>query len=562
MTVQASDNKYTTQQITLNIQGKPPVIAAPNCPTAVRLSTAIVPTTYSCKLTASSPTGNTIQSFQGNNLPPGLSISSTGLLSGSPIVAGAYDNISITATDQYKVDSAPVPLHIAVNTYCGDNIKETPNGEQKGGPKNDGTEECDGTDGVPATPKISADNFAANDGSVFKYGCNSCTYLNDGYCGDNTVQTKYGEQCDLGANSTCCKACNWTTGPLVTTPPLPDTGSVAPGGKFNINIPANRGVGTLTFTARPDIVLDDLSSQPIAIMLISDISNPPDSNPVTGTIANLIKAADSMVDQQYAWSNAKNETVMMGAFGFGAATAEDNTNFHYLTPLGNLLDPKVAPFTGSAQQASLEVNIGHYKQFGDGPTDAESYIDKAIPQAQAMLDTMPANYLKYMIVISDGCSCTSWDGPTTAAAKAAKADNIKIYTVSYGATTIENSDLCLWSSDNGTQCNTNNNYSYIAASNGSDMTPVLKSIQIDILSNITQQFNMLAGPLGGSSVSSAPLKATSGSANPVQIDLSSLMKCSPSGTGCQTAISISPLFAGSGSVTIDNIQIQILPACQ
>jgi hypothetical protein len=561
VTVTANDgakNTYTTQQFTMNVNGKPPVIAAPNCPTAVRLSTAIVKTYYNssgCQLTASSPTGNTIQSFQGNNLPPGLSISSTGLLSGSPTTAGAYDNISITATDQYGIVSAPVPLHIAVNTYCGDSIKETPNGEQKGGPKNDGTEQCDGTAGVPATPAESAALFAANDGSVFKYGCNSCTLLNDGYCGDNTVQTKYGEQCDLGINSTCCNACQWTTGPMVTTP-LPDTGSVAPGSKFNFNIPANRGVGTLSFTAHPNIILNDLSSQPIAIMIISDISNPPNSDPVNGTIANLIKAADNMVDQQYAWSNAKNETVMMGAFGFGSSTTADNTNFHFLTPLGNLLN-------GAAQQLNLETNIGHYKAFGDGPVSNESYIDKAIPQAKAMLDTMPTNYLKYMIVISDGCSCSSWDTPTTAAANAAKADNIKIYTISYYQKPLEMGDMCAWSSDNGvsSQCY-NNNYSYLTASNASDMTPVLTNIQLDILSNITQQFNMTAGPSGGSNVSSAPLKATAGSAIPVQLDLSSLMKCNPSGVGCQTAVSISPLFSGTGLVTIDNMQISILPACK
>ncbi len=65
-------------------------------------------------------------------------------------------------------------------TYCGDGIKQLPNSEGTGGPAGNGYEDCDGTEGVP-------ENYICT---------NSCILEYVPYCGDGIVNGT--EQCDDG----------------------------------------------------------------------------------------------------------------------------------------------------------------------------------------------------------------------------------------------------------------------------------------------------------------------------------------------------------------------------
>jgi len=73
-------------------------------------------------------------------------------------------------------------------TYCGDNIRQNPNGRGIGGPANDGDEDCDGESDCTAT----------------------CEYGGSTICGNNIPEGS--EDCDdgPGGSEQCTPSCHWT----------------------------------------------------------------------------------------------------------------------------------------------------------------------------------------------------------------------------------------------------------------------------------------------------------------------------------------------------------------
>jgi hypothetical protein len=122
------------QVFNLKVINNKPIIAKPlNCNSSVRISNS-----YNCDINATDPDGHDI-TYIFSGLPSGMSgDSSTGVISGSPSVAGEY-TIRVKVKDQYNAESSEESFVLAVNTYCGDNIRQEINDEGK-------VEECDGND--------------------------------------------------------------------------------------------------------------------------------------------------------------------------------------------------------------------------------------------------------------------------------------------------------------------------------------------------------------------------------------------------------------------------------
>jgi len=128
-------NQASAQQsFNLKVKNNKPVITKPlNCPATVRINNA-----YSCQLRATDPDGHTISAFTLTGAPAGLAISNSGLISGSPTVAGNY-TVKVTARDEYNAVSSEESFALKVNTYCGDGARQEINSEGE-------DEECDGAD--------------------------------------------------------------------------------------------------------------------------------------------------------------------------------------------------------------------------------------------------------------------------------------------------------------------------------------------------------------------------------------------------------------------------------
>ncbi len=115
--------------------------------------------------------------------------------------SGAAYNYSMVlrSTNEYGAYTEK-KFDLKVNTYCGDGIKQGPNSEGRGGPYNDGYEDCDGMDGIANNPGESGPDRqykCATMGGDIPYEINTNTYcvfaypLNGGgYCGDGFCQTK------------------------------------------------------------------------------------------------------------------------------------------------------------------------------------------------------------------------------------------------------------------------------------------------------------------------------------------------------------------------------------
>jgi len=107
--------------------------------------------------------------------------------------------VVIKVTNNYGASSTK-SFPLSINNYCGDNHRQDPNGEARGGFYNDGYEDCDRADGVTLS--------VANSNIRLQYGCSTipsdpptplpipnnsyCVYKspleNGGYCGDGYCQ--------------------------------------------------------------------------------------------------------------------------------------------------------------------------------------------------------------------------------------------------------------------------------------------------------------------------------------------------------------------------------------
>ncbi|MCK4553862.1 hypothetical protein KAU19_02785, partial [Candidatus Parcubacteria bacterium] len=89
---------------------------------------------------------------------------------------------------------------ITINSLCGDGKTQSPNDEYKGGPADNGYEDCDINDHVAQSPEESALNGwhyeCTGICAVGQADCAGTCSWTGGYCGDGIVQDGYGEECD------------------------------------------------------------------------------------------------------------------------------------------------------------------------------------------------------------------------------------------------------------------------------------------------------------------------------------------------------------------------------
>lgn len=205
-----------------------------NCQASERLGYS-----YSCLLGATNQNGHTITYSSVKSLPSNLTISiasSSAYLSGKAMVKfgkaiNAADEIIIKATNEYGASSTKV-LPLQINSFCGDEIKQNPNTEGRGGIYNDGYEDCDYNDGVT--------NIIASSSPGLQYSCstnasstspypiltnNYCVFKSPvaggGYCGDGYCQVKVETpngiiaendvNCPADCVSACVPQCNGKT---------------------------------------------------------------------------------------------------------------------------------------------------------------------------------------------------------------------------------------------------------------------------------------------------------------------------------------------------------------
>ena len=107
--------------------------------------------------------------------------------------------LTLTASDNFG-ETQEKKLALRINTFCGDGIKQNPNSEGRGGPSNNGIEQCDGLDGLVPPGQISnssAQQYACTTppGVSTPFPINSnehCTFKapkdGGGYCGDGFCQ--------------------------------------------------------------------------------------------------------------------------------------------------------------------------------------------------------------------------------------------------------------------------------------------------------------------------------------------------------------------------------------
>lgn len=195
----------STKNITLTWNNNRPRLVTPiNCPVKLRAATPFP----GCTISATDPDNNPIVSYSLTGAST-LSISAAGAITGTTPAAGNY-SLQVTANDEYGYASLPANWNLAVTSYCGDGVRQTPNSEAKGGPTNNGQEQCDGNDGVAVTPGESS--------IVKQYGCTGgCTgtscagrcSFTGGYCGDSIINSTL-EECDDGNKEDgdeCTNAC-------------------------------------------------------------------------------------------------------------------------------------------------------------------------------------------------------------------------------------------------------------------------------------------------------------------------------------------------------------------
>lgn len=188
----ASGETSTSQNFTMEVYNTPPVMNPLNCVNYVRRGAE-----YECEFSAYDPDGHSVDYYE-FFIPSGMTpvytpgVVSSGRFFGSSDIIGSYD-VYITAMDEFGAVSLPAEMTFYVNSFCGDGDKQSPNMEGRGGPTDDGYEDCD--DGN------------ADDGD----GCNTISANCSWTCRDGIVSLS--EQCDDGnsdSSDACGNDCQWT----------------------------------------------------------------------------------------------------------------------------------------------------------------------------------------------------------------------------------------------------------------------------------------------------------------------------------------------------------------
>lgn len=177
---------------------------------------------FICDIDAIDQEGNDY-TFSLTKTAPGVSIDlNSGIIVGDETMTVGTHIIGTRVTDEYGAISDAYSFAFIVDSYCGDNIIQIPNSEGRGGPLDDGFEECDGNTGIAFTPVDSGPNrmYACTDScpETVTNCLGTCNFANGaeggGYCGDGFVQNgqnysavtsdglvhylDYGESCDPG----------------------------------------------------------------------------------------------------------------------------------------------------------------------------------------------------------------------------------------------------------------------------------------------------------------------------------------------------------------------------
>jgi len=194
ITVTINDGRglSATRTFTINISNLPPVITTPlTCSNSVRNNNLYSP----CQITAHDPEGNSI-TYSLANAPSGININASGLIAGTPTIAGNY-TVNVNVADVYNAVST-ASFKLNVNTYCGDAIRQTLNMEAKGGLLDNGVEDCDASANVAISPADSSPvkQYACTGACALGANCAGTCAFKDGWCGDSLVQIGYGETCD------------------------------------------------------------------------------------------------------------------------------------------------------------------------------------------------------------------------------------------------------------------------------------------------------------------------------------------------------------------------------
>ena len=118
----------------------------------------------------------------------------------SDYTPGTVKSVAITATSDYGA-VANKQFTITLNSYCGDGKLQLPNTEGRGGPNNDGNEQCDGSEGITTNPKLSnldkqyKCSTTSSNTPLEIFNNNYCVFAKvldgGGYCGDGYCSSKY-----------------------------------------------------------------------------------------------------------------------------------------------------------------------------------------------------------------------------------------------------------------------------------------------------------------------------------------------------------------------------------
>lgn len=189
----------SSNSFSIVLKNNPPVVNPATCVASIRTGDS-----YDCLISASDPDGHSVASYSMSGAPVGSSFdSATGHISGTLLLSGVY-NMLLRAIDQFGAESKYKNIPLTVNTFCGDGIYQKRNSEGRGGPDNNGYEDCDIADRVATSPADSgSDRHYACTGVCPVVGeCNDTCQFAGGYCGDTIVQdgtggtNDYGEKCD------------------------------------------------------------------------------------------------------------------------------------------------------------------------------------------------------------------------------------------------------------------------------------------------------------------------------------------------------------------------------